>query len=40
MNGDITQTPEWAALGKHQEELAGFYICASCSRRTPAEPSA
>ncbi|GAA1639454.1 glucose-6-phosphate isomerase [Nonomuraea maheshkhaliensis] len=23
MNGDITQTPEWAALGKHQEELAG-----------------
>ncbi|PRX67274.1 glucose-6-phosphate isomerase [Nonomuraea fuscirosea] len=26
MNGDITQTPEWAALGKHQEELAGRHL--------------
>ncbi|TYB65317.1 glucose-6-phosphate isomerase [Nonomuraea sp. PA05] len=26
MNGDITQTQEWASLGKHHEELAGRHL--------------
>ncbi|GAA3152105.1 glucose-6-phosphate isomerase [Nonomuraea salmonea] len=26
MNGDITQSQEWAALGKHHEELAGRHL--------------
>ncbi len=26
MDGDITQSQEWAALGKHQEELAGRHL--------------
>ncbi|GAB2923256.1 glucose-6-phosphate isomerase [Nonomuraea fastidiosa] len=26
MNGDITQSQEWAALGKHHEELAGKHL--------------
>ncbi|MEW9550814.1 glucose-6-phosphate isomerase [Nonomuraea sp. NPDC050783] len=26
MSGDITQSQEWAALGKHQEELAGRHL--------------